>query len=103
MRILTAALLAAVAQLGSIAMTQAVARADTNTFLDDLYNAGFYAREGGSNADLISTGTWVCDELKHGDSRNDTQNFLYDTSSLPSLYSAQTFVEISVNDLCQGV
>jgi len=78
----------------------AVARADVQTYLQDMEDAGFENGEG--NAAEIAVGRNICEEVAGGLSRNQAATELWESSKFDSKADAEQFVDISIRDLCPG-
>jgi len=71
-------------------------------YLNALKQAGVEATNGGSNADLIKGGMYICAELSAGKSQASVTRQVYTLSNLSSLTQAATVVSDAITYLCPG-
>jgi hypothetical protein len=85
---------------GLLLACHGVAKADTDTYLNDMAAAGF--TNGSGNQAEIGVGLMICTDLSNGSTEDAEAHELWVGSSLPSLDAAQEMVSIAVQDLCPG-
>jgi hypothetical protein len=95
---------AGLAVVGLLLASQSVAHADPDLvgYLNALKNDGVEATNGGSNADLIKGGFYICKELQSGKSTYAAAQELLVLSNLGGIQQARDVVADAQTYLCPG-